>query len=236
MSMYSKHAVVLALPALLISAAFAPSGAIASSPVKRGACDGVRLLADPYLVIGVGPQIIDVRGLADDRVVCQPVGLQRSRHKSACAKAHESGARLRPRVAAESVRCLLNAERRQRGLNALDTQGSLKRAAKAHTRRMISDGCFAHTCPGEADLPDRVTATGYLPCGCSWSVGEDLAWGMRRHSTPAAIVAAWMASDGHREIILTPDMKDVDIGVRRGKPGNAGAAAATYTADFGYRK
>jgi uncharacterized protein YkwD len=59
---------------------------------------------------------------------------------------------------------------------------------------------------------------------------------MRRHSTPAAIVAAWMASDGHREIILTPDMKDVDIGVRRGKPGNAGAAAATYTADFGYRK
>ena len=49
----------------------------------------------------------------------------------------------------------------------------------------------------------RVTSAGYLPCNCSWSVGENLAWGKGKHGTPAAIVAAWMASPGHREMILT---------------------------------
>ena len=69
----------------------------------------------------------------------------------------------------------------------------------------------------------------------TWTVGENLAWGARRLSTPAAIVQAWMASPGHRDIILTRSFEQVDIGVASGKPGSPRARAATYTADFGRR-
>lgn len=121
------------------------------------------------------------------------------------------------------------------GLGNLDAQNELKQAAKRHTAQMLSIGCFAHLCPGEPDLVGRVTSAGYLPCNCNWSVGENLAWGVGKHGSPAAIVDAWMASPGHRGLILTASMREVDVGVRSGKPGGPNAAAATYTADFGYR-
>jgi uncharacterized protein YkwD len=236
MSMHSKGVVALALSVVPIAAAFTPPATSASTTTKGIACDGVRLLAAPYVVLGVGPQIIDISGVAEDLVICQSVNLRPTQRRTACDDAHVPGARLKPRVAAKSVRCLINEERRRRGLRELNAHSALKKAAKGHTRRMLSAGCFAHTCPGEPDLVRRVTATGYLPCGaCTWSVAENLAWGQRRYASPAAIVAAWMASPGHRATILTGSLEDVDIGVRTGKPGNPGADAATYTADFGYR-
>jgi uncharacterized protein YkwD len=236
MSVYSKAVVALALSVVPVAAALHPPAATASSTTKGIACDGVRLLAAPYIVLGVGPQVIDVSGVADDLVVCQPLNLRPVQRRTDCDDAHVPGVRLKPRLAAKSVRCLINEERRRRGLRELDGHSALKKAANGHSRRMVSAGCFAHTCPGEPDLVRRVTSTGYLPCGaCTWSVGENIAWGQGRHSTPAATVAAWMASPGHRQLILTGSMEDVDIGVRTGKPGNPGADAATYTADFGYR-
>lgn len=60
--------------------------------------------------------------------------------------------------------------------------------------------------------------------------------GERRNSTPASIVAAWMASPPHRALILLKGLKDADIGVAPGKPGNRRARAATYTANFGARR
>jgi uncharacterized protein YkwD len=202
----------------------------------------VRLLAAPYIVIGVGGLTIDVSGPVNDLVHCQAVNLRQSgdattRTASAghCENAQVPGAQLKPRLGAKAVRCLIDKERRERGLNELDAQNALKEAAKRHTEQMLSIGCFAHLCPGEADLVGRVTSAGYLPCTCTWSVGENLAWGLGVHSSPAAIVAAWMASPPHRAMILTGSMRDVNVGVRPGKPDNRDAAAATYTADFGYR-
>ncbi len=196
----------------------------------------------PYIVTGVAGVIIDVSAPADDSVYCQAVNLPRSGGATAraasaghCENAKVRGDRLKPRLAAKAVRCLINERRREHGLSELDAQKALKKAAKKHTGRMLSIGCFSHTCPGEPDLVGRVTSAGYLPCNCSWSVGENIAWGQSGHGSPAAIVAAWMASPGHRAMILTGSMRDVDVGVRPGKPGNRHAAAATYTADFGHR-
>lgn len=226
--------------ALLTVGLFAPQGASASAPASRSACDGVRLLAAPYVVIGIGAITIDVSGPLNDLVLCQAVDLPRIGGAPAsaehCDDAQVPGASLRPRLAAEAVRCLIDKERTSRGLSRLDPQKSLKKAAKRHTGQMLAAGCFSHLCPGEPDLVGRVTAAGYLPCACTWSVGENLAWGTGETSSPAGIVAAWMASPPHREMILTGSMRDVDVGVRAGEPGNPDAAtAATYTADFGYR-
>ena len=235
-----KLAVSVAVPALLASALLVPQGASAAASTK--ACDGVRLLSAPYVVLGIGSVVLEVTGPVDDLVQCLPVDLPRSQRAGArgasseCKNAGVAGGELKARRAAKAVRCVINAERAAHGLKALDAQGDLKQAAKRHTTRMVTDGCFSHDCPGEPDLVSRVTSTGYLPCTCTWSVAENIAWGQGDNGSPASIVAAWMASPPHRETILTPSMTEVDVGVRRGKPGAGKAAAATYTADFGYRK
>ena len=231
----------VSVPALLVAGCIAAQGAPASGSTSKANCDGVRLLAAPYLVVGLADVTIDISGPVDDLVRCQPVSLSRSARATAraasgdCENAQVSGARLKPRIAAKAVRCLINLERRAQGLSDLGAQKTLKKAAKRHSSQMVSAGCFSHTCPGEPDLVGRVTSAGYLPCSCSWSVGENIAWGQGRYGSPAAIVAAWMASPPHRGTILTAGMKDVDVGVRPGKPGGRHSKAATYTADFGYR-
>ncbi len=224
---------------VLAATILASDGASASAPTSKSGCDGVHLVGGPTIVIGIGPLVLDISNPLDDSVLCQLVDLPRldARGKAAhhCENADVPGQKLRPRVAAEAVRCLIDKERVTHGLHALGPQKSLLRAAKRHTGAMLSKGCFAHTCPGEPDLVGRVTDTGYLPCNCNWSVGENIAWASGKNSSPAGIVAAWMASPPHREMILTGSMNDVDVGVRPGKPGKRKAHAATYTADFGYR-
>ena len=228
------------VPAIVAVGLLVPQGASAATSPK--ACDGVRLLSAPYVAIGIDSVVLDVVGPTDDVVQCVPVEVPRLQRaaargsSSACRNADVAGSSLKARRAAKAVRCLINAERARRGMKALDAQGELKLAAKRHTARMVDDGCFSHDCPGEPDLVSRVTSTGYLPCTCNWSVAENIAWGQGDNGSPAAIVAAWMASPPHRATILTPSLKEVDVGVRRGKPGGPKVAAATYTADFGYRR
>ena len=237
----SKLAAAISVPAILVAGCIAAQGASASGSASKAPCDGVRLLAAPYVVVGVLDVTIDISAPIDDLVRCQPVDLgllagATGRAASGdCKNADVFGPRLKPRIAAKAVRCLINVERRARGLSDLGAQRTLKKAAKRHSSQMVSAGCFSHTCPGESDLVGRVTSTGYLPCTCRWSVGENIAWGAVHYGSPAAIVAGWMASPPHRGTILTAGMKDVDVGVRPGKPGSRHSKAATYTADFGYR-
>jgi uncharacterized protein YkwD len=237
---FSRVAMALAASAPLAFGSLASQSASGSAPPSRAACDGVRLLSAPYIAIGIGGVTTGVTAPANDLVLCQPVDLPRSvdttaRGSRGCRNARVPGARLRPRLAAKAIRCLINHERSARGLGGLAAHHALKKAAKRHSRRMVSSGCFSHICPGEPDLVARVTSSGYLPCTCSWSVGENIAWGRGRRGTPAAIVDAWMASPPHRALILTAPMRDVGVGARAGKPGASKAAAATYTADFGFR-
>jgi uncharacterized protein YkwD len=100
---------------------------------------------------------------------------------------------------------------------------------------MQRHSCFAHQCPGEKDLVGRIHATSYLPCNCTWRVGETLAWGARGQGTPQAIVKAWMHSPPHRHVLLDRQLRNVGVGLVWGSPSNPGAKAATYTADFGYK-
>ncbi|HEV3002144.1 MAG TPA: CAP domain-containing protein, partial [Solirubrobacteraceae bacterium] len=70
-----------------------------------------------------------------------------------------------------------------------------------------------------------------------WSVGENIAWGSGTLSSPAGIVAAWMASPGHKENLLNPTYREIGIGIVPGSPRSPEmAGAATYTTDFGTRR
>ena len=200
----------------------------------------MHLLSAPYVATGVDDVVTDVSGPLDDSVICQPVSVRHYRGvpasaKRGCANSRAPAYELRSKLAAASTRCLIDKVRGGRGMGGLTAQRKLKKAAKRHTDYMLSTNCFAHQCSGEPDLVARVTAAGYLPCTCSWSVGENLAWGIGRRATPAAIVDAWMASPPHREMILNGSMRDIDIGVKAGAPGSGTKKAATYTADFGVK-
>lgn len=141
---------------------------------------------------------------------------------------------LTSKQAAKATLCLINKERRARGLGSLDVSGEARDAAIAHTSVMVRRHCFSHLCPGEGDLLKRLNQADYLPCNCSWGVAENIGYGYGNESSPRAMVAAWMASPPHRLNILSRAYEHIGIGVRRGSPAG-GSGAATYTTDFGYR-
>ena len=79
-------------------------------------------------------------------------------------------------------------------------------------------------------------ATGYISSSrIGYEVGENIGWGTLWEATPRAIVAAWMASPGHRANILDARFRDTAIGVSPHPPSSLarGQAGAIYTQDFG---
>jgi uncharacterized protein YkwD len=135
-------------------------------------------------------------------------------------------------AAAAAVVCLLNAERTQRNLAPLRDSAPLRAAAGRYARLMVAGGFFDHVSPTGSTLRARIAGIGYMkPTGCA--IGENIATGSGELSAPAAIVAAWMASPGHRRNILTRKFRDVGIGVANGMAGEG--KGATYVADFGRR-
>ena len=130
-----------------------------------------------------------------------------------------------------AVICLINRERGQHNRGRLDHDGRLDRAARSHSARMATKGCFSHKCGGERDLEGRLRAVGYLEKGLRrWAYGENIAYGEGTRGTPRQIVNAWMNSSGHRANILSGSFRDVGVGyARRGDRGY-------YTADFGLRQ
>lgn len=132
---------------------------------------------------------------------------------------------------AKAVLAEVNAERCAAGLNPLSDDPSLNRAAAVHTADMISHGFFAHRSPvSRRETPrDRIIAAGgrfrltaenlgqgwYMDYEArrSFFTDDETACRFRytdgtvieRHSYASLaedLVAAWMASSGHRDNIL----------------------------------
>jgi uncharacterized protein YkwD len=152
-----------------------------------------------------------------------------------CSGADRPAARMSGGKAERLTLCLLNKQRAKHGLKRLREQKNQDRAASRHNRRMVRKACFSHECPGEPDLVGRLTKAGYLPCGCSWMVGENIAWGSGSYGSPRRIVGSWMKSAGHRENILNPRFEHIGVAVTSGSPGGGYRDAATYTTDFGFK-
>ncbi len=151
-----------------------------------------------------------------------------------CRNSSNPAYKLSGKEARKATLCLINKERDKRGMRDLRADKRQQRAAASHNRTMLRKNCFSHQCAGERDLVGRIQAAGYLPCNCSWSVGENIAWGSGSSSSPRQIVGAWMNSAPHRANILNRRFEHIGVAVGRGAPG-AGGQAATYTTDFGFK-
>lgn len=128
----------------------------------------------------------------------------------------------------EATLCLLNVERRNHGLPALQPSMKLRRASERHSLSMVRAHYFQH-----GDFMGRIEKSGYLTNVSVWTVGENLAWGGGTVATPASIVDMWMHSPGHRANVLSRRYREVGIGVADGTPN--GIPGGTYTTDFGRR-
>ena len=125
--------------------------------------------------------------------------------------------------------CLLNRERRIRGLPPLRVDRHLERAAQLYSARMAARDFFEHVAPDGSAPPERIAAAGY---GRARVTGENLGWGEQKAGEPAAMVDGWMHSPGHRANILQPAYREIGIGIVPEAP-RPDADGATYTTEFG---
>ena len=131
--------------------------------------------------------------------------------------------------------CLINQERRARGLAALGGNAKLGRAANGHAADMVRRSYFSHVSPEGTSFSERFRRAGYMRGCSSWSGGETLAWAFGSEASPASRVSAWMQSPPHRAVLLGRSYREVGIAVVNGSPGNRGRGL-TFVGDFGRRR
>jgi uncharacterized protein YkwD len=113
--------------------------------------------------------------------------------------------------------------RTSHGLAPLRLDGRLLRAARGHSADMLNRQYFAH-----GSVAGRALAHGAR----GPVFGEDLAWGTS--VTAQWVVDHWLASPGHRAVLLRPGFRRVGIGIAFGTFAGRGGAALV-TADFAGR-
>ena len=152
-----------------------------------------------------------------------------------CKNADAAAGQASHRALQRATVCLLNKQRRAHRMRRLRVSKRLGHAARGHSAEMAARNYFSHNSRSGASFLDRIRRAGYLRHARRWSVGENIAWGTGRLSTPRSIVRAWMHSPGHRANILKRSYKHIGIGISFGAPVPTGSAGATYTTDFGTR-
>ena len=139
-----------------------------------------------------------------------------------------------PQVQAATL-CLINEIRAQHGETPLLDNAMLDRAARLHSEDMALNNYFEHTTPSGEHFYGRVKASGYVPPGASYVLGENIDCATLSLATPSATVSAWMNSPEHRANILDGEFRDSGIGVAPAAPAqfSDNEPGATYTQDFG---
>jgi uncharacterized protein YkwD len=129
----------------------------------------------------------------------------------------------------------INRVRRAHGLPAVVASRALARAALAHAHALASAGQFTHDWTDGTSFSTWILRYYPMPTAGTWSAGENLLWSTTS-LTPKAAVSAWLASPGHRAILLAPNWHELGIGFVAGKetPGvYGGGDAFVVVADFG---
>ncbi len=108
---------------------------------------------------------------------------------------------------------LINAERGARGLAPLKVNRTLTALAADTAADMAAGGYFSHVAPDGTDTVDRFAQYGFV----NQAVGENLLR-LKGSISASRAVSAWMNSERHRAIILTP-YTDTGIGVSKASDG-----------------
>jgi uncharacterized protein YkwD len=101
---------------------------------------------------------------------------------------------------------LTNASRAAAGMNALQNESRLGRAAQAHAEYLAAGGFLSHGGIDNSTPGDRAIAAGY-----QWQrVGENIL--ARTRAEPALAYEQWWLSEGHRDNLLTAAFTECGLG------------------------
>jgi uncharacterized protein YkwD len=159
---------------------------------------------------------------------------------TAPAAAPGSSATVERRMALEAaVIREVNRVRVAEGLRPLQASPSLRTAARGHSRAMLEHGFFAHESLDGTAFSERIRRHYSNRGWMKWSVGEALLAGTGDTLEPRAIVATWLDSPPHREILMSPTWRETGIGALYAPTAPneyRGAETIVVTADFGLRE
>lgn len=147
-----------------------------------------------------------------------------------CRGAYARPRKHRMRSSVAATLCVINRARHAHGLRPFRMNAALRAVASSQSHDMRVGGYFGDNSLSGATPMQRIEASAYGRGGRRLSVGQNIGWGDARGSTPAAIVAAWLSSGPHREILLTPGFQAVGVGISLGAPRKTNRkAGAIYT-------
>ncbi len=132
------------------------------------------------------------------------------------------------RAAASAMFCLVNQERRKRGIAPLRHDAKLAKVAGRHAKHMVRFSFTGHRSPKAGGLVQRVKRARVFRRSRAFSVGENLGWG----GTPVAINRAWMRSAIHKKATLYRKFTRVGVGVVKGTPNGSKRRSLTYVVTF----
>jgi uncharacterized protein YkwD len=104
----------------------------------------------------------------------------------------------------------INSTRAANGCGPVAANPQLTASAARHARDMLNNGVQSHTGSDGSSLSQRVTDAGYAGYA---QVGEIVYWSTDPGSAPAAAVAWWMNSPGHRAIITDCGLTEAGFSV-----------------------
>jgi uncharacterized protein YkwD len=140
-------------------------------------------------------------------------------------------------LVARATICLVNRERRGAGVGSLSESARLDLAAGHHSQDMVAGEYFDHVSPGGETMMQRIQATGYVPEGMGFALGENLGAAAPGVASPAEMVADWVGNAEHAANMLRPDFTETGVGVSTGAGsivrGGAAGGAVVYTEEFG---
>jgi uncharacterized protein YkwD len=138
----------------------------------------------------------------------------------------------------KSILCLVDEIRGGHGLWPLRVNGALGSVAANQAWSMVSWDYYSDVRPSGQTPLSLVGVTSYPEHTEGVSVGQNIGWGTGSFTTPAHIVAAWMASPPHRANILSDEFRDAGVAVTAAVPGvlGVGRRGATYVFEFGVRR
>jgi uncharacterized protein YkwD len=188
---------------------------------SRGSKQGAALAA--ALLACVGALIADTATAATTPPPCPGASL------------HPSPVNIRAVDAA--TLCVVNQVRGARGLRPLRANRALGHVAAGQVTSMVRGDYFADVRPSGQTPLSLVAVTRYPAHAVQFAVGQNIAWGTDSFTTPTHIVAEWMASPPHREIMLSGEYRDAGVAVLPAVPAvlHPNGPGATYVIEFGAR-
>ena len=137
-----------------------------------------------------------------------------------------------------SIVCHIDHARLAAHLPSLAPNHLLAAVAGHQDTSMVRRDYFSDVRPSGVTPLALVSHTSYSVHTAAIAVGEIIAWGTGPDATPAHIFSAWMASPGHRAVILSGEYLEIGVAVTTAVPSVVGShgPGATYTVEFGARR